>query len=87
MSMFPPVFAPGGQCFLQVFTLDGMEILASNRFGFFSTVLATGDTIGGKTVTELMFGVSPESVNSYGEFTCIAYFADGSSSIVLGIPV
>lgn len=86
VSMFPPVFAPGGQVFVQVFTVDGMEILASNHLGF-TTALATGDTIGGKTVTELMFGVSPESVNSYGEFACIAYFADGSSSIVLGIPV
>src|SRR5690606_39371824 len=39
LSMFPPVFAPSGQVFVQVFTQDGMEILASRRVGF-STVLA-----------------------------------------------
>lgn len=86
ISMFPPVFGPGGQIFLQVFTEAGMELLVFNGQGF-STVLATGDAIGARSVSELLFGVLPESVNSYGELVCVAYFTDGTSSIVLGIPV
>lgn len=86
ISMFPPVFGPNGVMLVQAFTESGSEIIASNGQLLY-TVLAEGDRVAGKVVNSLMFGVSSRSINSHGEFVTVAYFTDGTASILLGTPV
>ena len=71
---------------VQAFTESGSEIIASNGQLLY-TVLAEGDRVAGKVVNSLMFGVSSRSINSHGEFVTVAYFTDGTASILLGTPV
>ena len=86
ISMFPPVFGPRGILLVQAFTEAGSEIIASAG-GSLVTLLAEGDRVAGKVVNSLMFGVSPRSVNSHGELVTVAYFTDGTASILLGTPI
>lgn len=86
ISMFPPVFGPDGLVFIQVFTFLGTEILVYDGQGF-STVLASGDLINGKTLGMIIFGALPHCINAHGDLVCVADFTDGESSILLGRPV
>jgi hypothetical protein len=83
ISMFPPVFGPDGLVFIQVFTFQGTEILVHDGQRF-STVLASGDIINGRTLGMIVFGALPHCVNSLGDLVCVADFTDGGSSILLG---
>lgn len=85
-SMFPPVFGPRGLVFVEVFTSNGAELLVHDGQRF-STVLATGDTIGGKQVEMILFGALPHCVNSVGELVAVVEFSDGESAIILGMPI
>ncbi len=86
LSMFPPVFGPNGLVFVEVFTVDGAEILVYGG-GKFSTILATGDNVGGKKVEMLVFGGVSHSVNAQGELVAVAEFDDGTSAVLLGMPL
>jgi hypothetical protein len=86
VSMFPPVFGPGGLVFLQVFTTEGTEIVLYNG-SHFRTILSRGDNIAGKIVEDIMFGALPESVNSQGELVALVVFNDGETVVLLGLPV
>lgn len=86
VSMFPPVFGPDGLVFIQVFTLQGTEILVYDGQQF-STVLASGQLINGKTLGMIIFGALPHCINAHGDLVCVADFTDGQSSILLGRPV
>lgn len=85
-SMFPPVFGPNGLVFVEVFTSDGAELLVYDGLRF-STVLATGDTIGGKRVEMILFGALPHCVNSLGELVAVVEYSTGESAVILGMPV
>jgi hypothetical protein len=85
-SMFPPVFGPNGLVFVEVFTSNGAELLVYDGQGF-STVLATGDTIGGKQVDMILFGALPHCVNSLGELVAVVEYTNGESAVILGMPV
>jgi hypothetical protein len=85
VSMFPPVFGPGGLVFLQIFTTDGTEVVVYN--GRFQTILARGDVITGKVVADIMFGALPEAVNSRGELAAVVVFEDGETVVMLGLPL
>ena len=71
---------------MQLFTVDGVEVVAYDGVGF-RTVLARGDRINGKVVEDIMFGALPEGVNSRGEFVSSVVFSDGETVVLLGIPV
>jgi len=86
VSMFPPVFGPNGLVFIQVFTFLGTEILVYDGQQF-STVLASGQLINGKTLGMIIFGALPHCINAHGDLVCVADFTDGQSSILLGRPV
>jgi hypothetical protein len=86
ISMFPPVFGPNGLLYIQLFTNRGIE-LAVYDGGRFSTILATGDLISGKTVADILFGALPHCVNTHGDLVCVAEFTDGQSAILLGTPI
>ena len=86
ISMFPPVFGPNGLMLVQVFTRAGTEILSYNGQTF-STVLGTGDTIEGKTVSMILFGCLPHGINAFGEFVVVVEYVGGDSAILLGMPV
>lgn len=85
-SMFPPVFGPNGMVFVEVFTNAGTELLLYDGQSF-STVLATGDKIGGKQVDMILFGALPHCVNSLGELVAVVEYTDGESAVILGMPV
>lgn len=85
-SLFPPVFGPNGLVFVEVFTSVGAELLVYDGRRF-STLLATGDMIGGQRVEMILFGALPHCVNSSGELVAVVEFTGGESAIILGIPV
>jgi hypothetical protein len=86
ISMFPPVFGPNGLMALVVFTVDGVELLVS-RGGRFQTILGSGDVIEGRIVSTILFGALPDCINSHGEIVSVVYYTDGSSAVLLGIPI
>jgi hypothetical protein len=86
ISMFPPAFGPSGLMFVEIFTPNGAELLVYQGQTF-ATILATGDRIGDKIVDMFLFGALPHCVNDYGEIALAAYYTDGTSSVVLGMPV
>ena len=86
LSLFPPVFGPGGLIFVQVFTANGTELVVTDGQRF-STVLASGDTIRGQTVEMILFGALPHCVNSLGELVAVVEYSDGESAVILGLPV
>lgn len=86
ISMFPPVFGPNGLLYMQLFTNQGIEVVVYDGARF-STVLGTGDLVGGKSLQDILFGALPHCVNTHGDLVCVAEFSDGQSAILLGIPL
>ncbi len=64
----------------------GSELVAFNGREY-RTILSTGDMIEGRKISRIWFGLMTEQVDSRGRIVLAADFEDGSSSIVVGIPV
>lgn len=86
ISMFPPVLGPNGIIALVVYTLNGSELLVSQG-GRFQTILASGDVVAGKEISTILFGALPDCVNNNGELVAVTYHTDGSSALLLGMPI
>ena len=81
-----PVLQPGGPLFGVVVTEDGHELDVVTPQG--SRVLLTrGDSIGSRVVNSIIFGMHSDQVDAQGRLVFIGEFMDGSSSVVLGLPV
>jgi hypothetical protein len=64
----------------------GSELVAFNGKQY-RTILATGDLIDGKKISRIWFGFMTEQVDSRGRIVLSTDFEDGTSSIVVGIPI
>jgi hypothetical protein len=64
----------------------GSELVAFNGKEY-RTILTTGDLIDGKKILRIWFGFMTEQVDSRGRIVLSADFEDGTSSIVVGIPI
>ncbi|MBS2036202.1 hypothetical protein JST97_14525 [bacterium] len=81
-----PVLQPNGPLFGVVITEDGHELDFASPFGL-RILLSRGDLIGSRSVNSIIFGMHPDQVNSLGQMAFVAEFMDGSSSIILGLPI
>ncbi len=94
LSLMPPVLAPNGLVYFEVFTDQGMEIVLytppnrpTSSFTRYQTLLARGDVVDGKRVETIVFGALPDCVNANGDFAAIVEFDNGETDVYLGIPV
>lgn len=86
ISFLPPVFGPRGVFFVELFTTQGMELVAGSG-QFYATVLARGDQLEGRTINTIVFGALPRSANIHGEIALVVEFTNGEHAIVVGRPV
>ena len=81
-----PVLSPEGSLFGVVITEEGHELATLSRSGA-RVLLARGDSIGKRTVNSIVFGLHSDQVDGLGRLVFAGEFTDGSSAIVLGLPV
>lgn len=82
-----PVLQPDGAAVFGVaITEDGHEL---SRVSTTSSqlLLSRGDPIGSRQVNSIIFGLHSDQVDRMGRLVFIGEFMDGSSSVVLGLPV
>ena len=85
-SFSGPVLSPQGDLFGVVITEDGHELATLSRSGA-RVLLSRGDLIGRRTVNSIVFGLHSDQVDGQGRLVLVSEFMDGSSAIVLGLPV
>lgn len=81
-----PVLSPDGVLHGIVITEHGHELIRVTDNGS-RVLLRRGDAIEGRVVNSIVFGMHSDQVDAAGRLVFVAEFMDGSSAVVLGIPV
>lgn len=82
-----PVLQPDGSALFGVaITDDGHELSRISPTGS-QLLLSRGDPIGNRQVNSIIFGLHSDQVDALGRLVFVGEFMDGSSAIVLGLPV
>lgn len=86
VSLSAPVIGSDGLLYYQAVTDQGLELIVYNGPETV-TILATGDLIGDKRLKSFFAGFMPDQVDRCGRIVLTGDFEDGSSSVLVGIPV
>lgn len=86
VSMSAPVVGSNGLLYTQVVTDKGLELLVYNGAEL-KTVLSKDDQVDGAPLSSFFFGFMPDQVDSSGRIVLTGDFPDGSTSIIVGIPI
>jgi hypothetical protein len=81
----PPLLGGLGQTAVLLETSRGQEL--AFRGDGFHTVLATGDTVGGKAIGSMLAGVLPSQLEAQARLAFVLGFTDGQRALVVGEPV
>ena len=85
-SLSAPVIGSNGLLYYQAVTDQGMELMVYNGPELV-TVLANGDVVDGSELSSFFSGFMPDQVDRYGRIVLTGDFVDGSTSILIGIPI
>lgn len=85
-SLSAPVVDSAGLLYYQAATDKGQELMVYNGPELV-TILATGDVVNGSTLNSFFSGFMPDQVDRSGRIVLTGDFEDGSTSILIGIPI
>lgn len=86
VSFSAPVVGSDGLLYCQASTDKGIELMVYNGPEL-RTILSKDDTVDGSILRSFFFGFMPDQVDSSGRIVLTGDFEDGSTSIVIGIPI
>ncbi|MBU0970854.1 MAG: hypothetical protein KKC20_09420 [Proteobacteria bacterium] len=86
VSFSAPVVGSDGLLYYQASTDNGLELMIYNGSEL-RTILATDDLVDGSVLKSFFHGFLPDQVDSSGRIVFTGDFEDGSTSIVIGIPI
>lgn len=86
VSMSAPVVGADGLLYTQAVTDKGLELIVNNGAES-RTILAKDDLLDGKPLQTFFFGFMPDQVDSSGRIVLTGDFADGTNSLIVGIPI
>ena len=86
VSLSAPVVGSDGLLYYQASTDKGLELMVYNGPEL-RTILSKDDTVDGSVLKSFFFGFMPDQVDSSGRIVLTGDFVDGSTSIVIGIPI
>lgn len=87
-GMMPPAFGPDGELFYALITTSGHELYVTGGDQH-ARLLGSGDRLANdpREVDMIVLGHSTEHVDDEGRIALITTFTDGSSALVIGLPV
>lgn len=86
VSLSAPVVGSDGLLYCQASTDKGLELMVYNGPEL-RTILSKDDNVDGSVLRSFFFGFMPDQVDSSGRIVLTGDFEDGSTSIVIGIPI
>ena len=86
VSLSAPVVGSNGLLYYQAVTNAGIELMIYNNVEL-KTVLSNGDNVDGSLLKNIFFGFMPDQVDSSGRIVLTGDFADGSTSLIIGLPI
>lgn len=86
VSLSAPVVGSNGLLYYQASTDKGLELMVYNGPEL-RTILSKDDIVDGSVLRSFFFGFMPDQVDSSGRIVITGDFQDGSTSIVIGIPI
>lgn len=86
VSFSAPVVGHDGLLYFQASTDAGLELMVSNGPALM-TILARDDLVDDSVLKSFFHGFMPDQVDSSGRIVFTGDFEDGSTSIVIGIPI
>ncbi len=86
VSLSAPVVGSDGLLYYQASTDKGLELMVYNGPEL-RTILSKDDIVDGSVMRSFFFGFMPDQVDSSGRIVITGDFQDGSTSIVIGIPI
>jgi hypothetical protein len=81
-----PVVGSDGLLYYQVITDKGLELIIFNGTQS-RTILSNNDNVDGSVLRSFFFGFMTEQVDDSGRIVLTGNFGDGSTSLIVGIPV
>lgn len=81
-----PVLQANGLLFTVEITDDGHELVQLGP-SVSQLLLSRGDRVGQRTLESIIFGLHSDQVSRQGRLVLVGEFTDGSSAVVLGLPV
>ncbi len=81
-----PVLSPDGVLYGIVITDQGHELIRLSAGGP-TLLLARGDTVQGKVVNSVVHGFHSDQADQLGRLVFVGEFTDGSSAVMLGLPI
>ena len=85
-SLSAPVVGSDGLLYYQASTDKGLELMVYNGPEL-RTILSKDDLVDGSVLRSFFHGFLPDQVDSSGRIVLTGDFEDGSTSIVIGIPI
>lgn len=85
-SLSAPVVGGDGLLYYQAATNQGFELMVYNGPEI-RTILSNDDVVDGSVLKSFFSGFMPDQVDSSGRIVLTGDFADGSTSIIIGIPI
>lgn len=86
VSLSAPVVGSNGLLYYQAVTNNGIELMVYNGVEL-KTVLSNGDNVDGSALASFFFGFMTDQVDSSGRIVLTGDFADGSTSLIIGLPI
>ncbi len=81
-----PVLSPDGVLYGILITDQGHELVRLSAGGPV-LLLARGDTVQGKVVNSVVHGFHSDQADQFGRLVFVGEFMDGSSAVMLGLPI
>lgn len=85
-SFSAPVIGSDGLLYFQASTDNGLELMVYNGPEM-TTILSRDDLVDGSVLKNFFHGFMPDQVDSSGRIVLTGDFEDGSTSIIIGIPI
>ena len=86
VSLSAPVVGSDGLLYYQASTDKGLELMVYNGPEL-RTILSKDDMVDGSVLTGFFYGFMPDQVDSSGRIVLTGDFEDGSTSLIIGIPI
>lgn len=86
VSFSAPVIGSDGLLYCEASTENGLELMVYNGPEL-RTILAIDDLVDDSVLKSFLHGFMPDQVDDYGRIVLTGDFEDGSTAIVIGIPI